>query len=136
MNMNQDEKSMSLKEASKISGYAPDYIGQLIRNGKLSGKQIYSGVAWVTTERAVLEYMREKDSERKSSSSWSTVREPLRRLSLQVRYEMQFAKVFKTVLYIAVMLSVGLSLVLFYIFSTSLEHRLNQQAIEKLEAEK
>jgi hypothetical protein len=42
-------KYITLKEAAKISGYASDYIGQLIRRGKLPGKQIYCTVAWMTT---------------------------------------------------------------------------------------
>jgi hypothetical protein len=28
------EELISLREAAKISGYSPDYIGQLIRSGK------------------------------------------------------------------------------------------------------
>lgn len=54
---NQKENYITLKEASKLSGYAPDYIGQLIRMGKLPGKQIYFNVAWMTTERALRQYM-------------------------------------------------------------------------------
>ncbi|MBP9669526.1 MAG: hypothetical protein KBE09_04530 [Candidatus Pacebacteria bacterium] len=49
---------ISLKEAAKISGYTADYLGQLIRGGKLPGKQVFSNVAWVTTEDAVYEYVR------------------------------------------------------------------------------
>ena len=38
-NKNQEsEKMITLKEAAKISGYAPDYVGQLIRKGKLQQK--------------------------------------------------------------------------------------------------
>jgi hypothetical protein len=50
-------KFITLKEASKISGYSPDYLGQLIRKGKLSGKQVYLNVAWMTTEGALREYL-------------------------------------------------------------------------------
>jgi hypothetical protein len=59
MNKIKDKDTITLKEASKLSGYSPDYIGQLIRQGKLPGKQIYSAVSWVTTEEAVLKYMDE-----------------------------------------------------------------------------
>lgn len=52
------EKFITLKEASKISGYSPDYLGQLIRKGKLAGKQVYLNVAWMTTEEAVQEYLK------------------------------------------------------------------------------
>lgn len=48
---------ITLKEAAKMSGYSPDYLGQLIRKGKLAGKQIYLNVAWVTTEKALKDYL-------------------------------------------------------------------------------
>ena len=50
-------KFITLKEASKITGYSPDYLGQLIRKGKLKGKQVYLNVAWMTTEEAIKEYL-------------------------------------------------------------------------------
>ena len=49
-------KYITLKEASQMTGYSPDYLGQLIRKGKLEGKQVYLNVAWMTTEDAVREY--------------------------------------------------------------------------------
>lgn len=50
-----DEKIISLKEAAENSGYHPDYLGSLIRNGKLEGKKI--GRNWFTTEKAVKEFI-------------------------------------------------------------------------------
>ena len=61
MNIDPRDKYITLKEASKISGYTPDYLGQLIRKGKLLGKQIYLNVAWVTTEEAVREHMKKNE---------------------------------------------------------------------------
>ena len=52
------QKYISLKEAGKISGYAPDYIGWLIRNGKIRGRKVYSGFSWQTTEKALRNYQR------------------------------------------------------------------------------
>ncbi len=52
-----EAKYITLKEASKMTGYSPDYLGQLIRKGKLEGKQVYLNVAWMTTEEAVAEYL-------------------------------------------------------------------------------
>jgi hypothetical protein len=48
---------ITLKEASQISGYSADYIGQLIRKGKIKGKQVYTNIAWVTTEDELRAYM-------------------------------------------------------------------------------
>jgi hypothetical protein len=47
---------ISLKEAAKLTGYTADYIGQLIRAGKIPGKQVYCNIAWMTTAKAVAEY--------------------------------------------------------------------------------
>src|SRR6185369_8453746 len=59
MPMTEDSrKYISLKEAAKISGYSADYVGQLIRSGKLEGKQVFSNVAWMTTEEAIQKYLR------------------------------------------------------------------------------
>ena len=63
--MEKDKKLISLKEASEISGYSSDYIGQLIRSGKIFGEQVYSNVVWKTTENAVLDYR--TNSKNKSS---------------------------------------------------------------------
>jgi len=49
------EKIISLKEAAENSGYHPDYLGSLIRSGKLEGKKI--GRNWFTTEKAVNDFL-------------------------------------------------------------------------------
>jgi len=51
------KKYLSLKEASAISGYAPDYIGYLVRQEKIRGKKVYFGASWVTTKDAVKKYL-------------------------------------------------------------------------------
>jgi hypothetical protein len=51
---------ITLKEAAKIANYTPDYIGQLIRAGKIKGEQVYSNVAWVTTENEINSYLTDK----------------------------------------------------------------------------
>lgn len=48
---------ITLKEAAKISGYSADYIGQLIRKGKIHGRQVYTNIAWVTTEEDLRAYL-------------------------------------------------------------------------------
>ena len=48
---------ITLKQAAEISGYSSDYIGQLIRQGKIAGKQVYYNTAWVTTEEEVRKYL-------------------------------------------------------------------------------
>ncbi|MCL9972029.1 MAG: helix-turn-helix domain-containing protein [Candidatus Pacebacteria bacterium] len=48
---------ITLREAAELSGYSADYIGQLIRKGKLPGRQVYTNVSWVTTPEAIDAYM-------------------------------------------------------------------------------
>ncbi len=58
------KRYLSLKEAAKLSGYAPDYIGWLIRERKITGKKVYSGVTWLVSEEAIKKYQ-EKFENRK-----------------------------------------------------------------------
>ena len=69
------EKFISLKEAAELSGYSPDYVGQLIRQGKLPGKQVFLNVAWMTTEGAVKEYVRRGSKNSESPAKFSDLRE-------------------------------------------------------------
>ena len=55
-----EKKYLSLKEAAEISGYASDYIGWLIRKGKIKGKKIYTAISWQTTEQAIKNYQERK----------------------------------------------------------------------------
>lgn len=52
------EDLISLKKASEISGYHPDYLSYLIRKGKIRGKRV--GRDWFTTEEAVKNYLSTK----------------------------------------------------------------------------
>jgi len=45
------EQIISLREASKITGYSQDYLGDLCREGKLKGQKI--GRNWTTTIKAI-----------------------------------------------------------------------------------
>lgn len=57
----QEKGYITLKEAAALTNYSSDYLGQLIRAGKIRGEQVYSNVAWVTTENEVLAYMQDKN---------------------------------------------------------------------------
>jgi hypothetical protein len=122
------ETFITLKEASKISGFAPDYVGQLIRMGKIPGKQVYSNVAWVTTENAVLDYLQKKGESVKAPLSWRNMSEHIRRLQVDNKYEQYISKIFKVIVYLATFLLVLFGLLLFYIFSVTLDKHLDQRA--------
>lgn len=122
------EKFITLKEAAEITGYAPDYIGQLIRSGKIEGKQVYSNVAWVTTESAVREYAERGKSKGKdhvdSEPSFSFGR--FLRGALVQRF-------YKVGLYALLTVGVLFFLVLFYILSINIDRYLESRAVEKAE---
>ena len=131
-----EEKYISLKEAAKISGYAPDYIGQLIRKGKLPGKQVYCTVAWMTTEESIKRYMQKSAENRQNLSLADKIQEKFRQIKTRAFLELKLAQLFKSVLYFSVILSVSFSLLLFYVFSVSVEKKLEQKAIKKIESSK
>ena len=60
----EQEKYLTLREASKISGYSRDYLGRLIREQKIDGMRLVGTSAWVMTEETLLEYMRTNKSGR------------------------------------------------------------------------
>lgn len=128
-----EEKYISLKEAAKISGYAPDYIGQLIRKGKLPGKQVYCTVAWMTTEESLRRYIQKSAEKRQNPSLADRIKEKLQQIKTRAFLEIKLAQLFKTVLYFTIILSVVFSLLLFYVFSVSFDKKLEQRAREKLE---
>ena len=61
------QKEITLREAAELTGYASDYVGSLIRSGKIPGKRVVGTSAWVTTEEAILTYTRENRGGRLAS---------------------------------------------------------------------
>jgi|GEM_PF-2953995 len=70
--INIKEKYITLKQAALLSGYSSDYIGQLIRQGKIAGKQVYNSVAWVTTDEEIRRYLHLKEKGENPSEIRST----------------------------------------------------------------
>jgi hypothetical protein len=123
-----DNDLITLKEAAEISGYAPDYVGQLIRKGKIYGKQVYFNVAWMTTREAVLSYI-EKSGEKKDnsleSSNW------LQRLINYLDSDQRLTYLAKLTLYGIAAISIAFCLFLFFVFASSWERNANQEAFQK-----
>lgn len=119
---------MTLKEAAEKSGYSADYIGQLIRSGKLQGEQMYSGVAWVTTEEALNEYLSNDRGARKSKfDTFLNYVGASRDENITVRFS-------RAALYVAIAIGALLLLVLFYILSLKLEHSFEQKGIQQIQS--
>lgn len=113
---------ITLREAAEISNYAPDYIGQLIRGGKIRGKQVYSNVAWVTTEEEIRSYMSKKT---RCSDQTDDELE---------RFEILGKRAFSIFLYVTIaILSLALLVVqyIFYVsFDKTMDDRIHTVALE------
>lgn len=124
------EKYLSLKEAGEISGYAPDYIGQLIRKGRLEGKQMYSGVAWVTTEDALRTYL--NNAQKNGGKSRAFIEfEYLDILKKQGIFTERF---FRALVYVGVVIAILIGLVFFYLLSVKIERFLDERSIHQIES--
>ena len=111
------QKFISLKEAAQISGYTPDYVGQLIRRGKLPGKQVFSNVSWVTTEEALKDYI-ENNGKTVQTTKLASLKE---KISSQV----DFSLVYKVVLGALIALIAVFIVFLIYIFSVSVDRQID-----------
>lgn len=96
---------ITLKEAAHITGYTSDYIGQLIRAGKIKGEQVYSTVAWVTTEDDLHAYL---------SNKGKAIQEPQRVPFFELN-------AFRYLLYVLIACCVVFILILQYVFYISLD---------------
>ncbi len=120
------EKYISLKEAAAMSGYTADYVGQLIRRGKLPGKQVFSNVAWMTTEEAIQEYM---ELNNKSSAQAA----PLG-LKDKIAEAIDLETIYKVILGATIGLVAAFMLFLGYILSVSIEKHIDKTYEQKLES--
>ena len=109
-------KFISLKEAALITEYTPDYIGQLIRAGKIEGQQVYTNVSWVTTEEAVRHYMHSKGKNEESKRPVPFWKNP--------QWYMYSA------LYSVIACLGCIFLVLCYIFFVSIDHKVGDASLK------
>ncbi len=118
------EELISLREAAKISGYSPDYIGQLIRSGKLDGKQVFSNVAWMTTEEALLSYL-SKDAEKR----------PVSRIALRERLLSSEAIAQYYLVLSGVLIATTSVFILFlaYVTAVGIDHKIEQRSLQSIQ---
>ena len=60
MNIN-NQKYISLKEASTKFGYASDYIGYLIRHDLIEGRRKYTNPSWYVDVKSLFRYCEENN---------------------------------------------------------------------------
>lgn len=124
-------KFINLKEAAALSGYVPDYVGQLIRDGKIIGKQVYSNTTWMTTEESVKNYLQKRQGAKDTTLFKGTIAEVICKFNNGTFPEYKLMRIFKAVLWFIIFLSIIFFFVLFYIFSVNFEKSINQKVIEK-----
>ncbi|MBD3208149.1 MAG: DUF2341 domain-containing protein, partial [Candidatus Nealsonbacteria bacterium] len=54
-------REIDLKEAAAISGYHPDYIGSLLREGRIAGKKIETQSSWQVAREEIKRYKKSTD---------------------------------------------------------------------------
>ena len=47
---------LTVNEAAEISGYHPEYVRQLIRDGKVTAKKF--SIVWMVSKESLLEYVK------------------------------------------------------------------------------
>lgn len=128
--MQKEKKLISLKEAAEISGYSSDYVGQLIRAGKIYGEQVYSNVVWMTTEEEILAYKnksKKTDPEkRKALNNFFT--EKKRQLAIQFKIFKVLFENFRGMMFALLVFLIALIILVFLIFNSLLqgEHNIIQ----------
>ncbi|MBU4422129.1 hypothetical protein KKB41_04240 [Patescibacteria group bacterium] len=126
---------ITLKEAGELSGYAPDYIGQLIRKGKLHGKQVYCNIAWMTTKEAIGRYMQENKDTKKNPPVKKTTFGKIKKIKHVFLEKLKVVGLFKFVMYAVIVICLVFFMLLFYIFSIRFENKMQEEAILKAQKE-
>lgn len=108
---------LTLKEASERTEYTPDYIGQLIRAGKIEGRQVYSNVAWVANEASLRSYLEMKGKESRLSPSPQT-------------FAAEFPSIVRPLLYVVIVCAALLFVVLMHVLSVTIDRAIASSALE------
>jgi len=113
---------ITLKEAAEISGYSPDYLGQLIRNGKIEGQQVFLNTAWMTTKEDVESYI-EKSKGKKKNEDTTFIE------MVQEYWKGHWRDFSVAGLYVVIGLNVLFIFFLFHLLSFSIEKHFEQKDI-------
>lgn len=125
--MKKKDKYITLKEAAQISGYSSDYVGQLIRKGKLQGRQVFSNVAWMTTEEAIRKY---KDKREQNKNKKKIFGHAFNQNFFSVKN--RNTKLLKSILYVLIIFLAAFFLFLAYVFSVNFDKSLEKKALESV----
>jgi len=119
-----EQNLINLRDAAEISGYSADYVGQLIRSGKIPGKQVYSNVQWMTTAEAVLAYKNKGKSNEKAGLKEGFLNRK-RMIGMEFSILKLFFQNFRSAKWLFLVIVVSFFILSYYIFYFSLEHPRN-----------
>ena len=119
---------INLKEASHISGYSADYIGQLIRGGKIPGKQVYSNVSWMVSKEDLEEYLRKKNTGKGSKDN-------IRTFFLKNISGNKLSSVYNGFFYAVIFILSLFIVFLFYVFAVNLDNRIEMEGAGAIESQ-
>ena len=118
-----DKNLISLKEAAKISGYSADYIGQLIRAGKIPGRQVYSNIAWMTTAKAVMDYKAGGKTENSRESLGDKIKSGRQKIAMEMNILKLFFKTFKHALPTLIIMIISFLLLSWFVFYSFFDYK-------------
>lgn len=101
---------VTLKEAASLTDYTPDYIGQLVRAGKIEGRQVYSNVAWVASEESLQKYLAAKGKDAPE---------------LAHAHEFDLPDFARPLLYLVILCSAMLLIILIHVFSVTIDRAIS-----------
>lgn len=133
-----DDNLITLKEAASLSGYTSDYIGQLIRSGKIPGKQVYTGITWMTTAEAVLDYKNAKNGKDDADDNVGFFGRQKRRVIMEFDIMRLFFRTFSSALPVSIFIVVCvfiLFLFMSYILVTNKFSQVNHEIKSSIETE-
>ena len=120
-----EPKYISLKQAAELSGYSADYVGQLIRGGKLPGKQVFSNVAWMTTEEALHAYINKENKAEIPEGLYARVKDSL--FSVE-----GLSRMYAYSLWVAIGILCIVALFLLYVLAVSIDHQIEARYLQSL----
>ena len=120
--MSKNNDLITLKEASELTGYSPDYIGQLIRSGKITGRQVYTNITWMTTAAEIINYIR-KAKNKKENTLKESIGRQTRLLGLQVNSFKMVLQNFPSLKYWFLILFVSFFILSLFILFTFFSHQ-------------
>jgi hypothetical protein len=115
-----------LKEAAKISGYSSDYVGQLIRSGKLEGKQVFLNVAWMTTEDAIRNYVQRQNGTADNKNA-------LQKFVDKMRSSISITNAYTVVNWTAMFVLGLFTVFLISVIAIAIDHKIERNYVQQLE---